>query len=77
MKNILLKTLPAVLFIAATVSATGCKSTAHTRTTKSTTVNSSGSLPPGQAKKINGDQSAKKYAPGQQKKKSKGKKKKD
>jgi hypothetical protein len=31
-------------------------------------------LPPGQAKKLNGDQSAKAYAPGQQKKKSKKKK---
>lgn len=28
-------------------------------------------LPPGQAKKLNGDQSAKAYAPGQQKKKNK------
>jgi hypothetical protein len=31
-------------------------------------VGNSSKLPPGQAKKINGDQSAKKYAPGQQKK---------
>jgi hypothetical protein len=30
---------------------------------------SSGKVPPGQAKKMNGDKSAKAYAPGQQKKK--------
>lgn len=36
----------------------------HTHTTTSTTK----SVPPGQAKKMNGDKSAKAYAPGQQKK---------
>lgn len=33
-----------------------------------------GHIPPGQAKKIRGDKSAKRYAPGQQKKKNKHKK---
>lgn len=32
------------------------------------TSSNSGKIPPGQAKKISGDKSAKKYAPGQQKK---------
>ena len=36
---------------------------------------STGHLPPGQAKKLNGDKSAKAYAPGQQKKKNKNKRK--
>jgi len=35
------------------------------------THSSTGHLPPGQAKKLNGDKSAKAYAPGQQKKKNK------
>lgn len=34
-----------------------------------TSSSSSGKVPPGQAKKMNGDKSAKAYAPGQQKKK--------
>lgn len=37
----------------------GCKTVVH--------VNSSGQVPPGQMKKITGSQSAKPYAPGQQK----------
>ena len=37
----------------------------------SSTQSSAKRLPPGQAKKLNGDKSAKAYAPGQQKKKSK------
>jgi hypothetical protein len=36
-----------------------------------TTTQSAKPLPPGQAKKVNGDKSAKAYAPGQQKKKKK------
>jgi hypothetical protein len=36
-----------------------------------TTTTKSKPLPPGQAKKLNGDKSAKSYAPGQQKKKQK------
>jgi hypothetical protein len=39
------------------------------RTTHRTTVYKSKPLPPGQAKKITGSQSAKPYAPGQRKKK--------
>jgi len=39
---------------------TGCTTSAH--------VNSSGKVPPGQMKKMTGSQSAKPYAPGQQKK---------
>lgn len=38
----------------------------HTHTTTQTT--SGKKIPPGQAKKMNGDKSAKAYAPGQQKK---------
>jgi len=38
-----------------------------------TTQTPSGNVPPGQAKKMTGSKSAKPYAPGQQKKKSKGK----
>ena len=40
-----------------------------------TTTSNTGHLPPGHAKKLNGDQSARAYAPGQQKKKAKGKSK--
>jgi hypothetical protein len=39
----------------------GCKTTVH--------VNSTGHVPPGQMKKMTGSQSAKPYAPGQQKEK--------
>lgn len=67
MKNILLKGFIAILVIGFSVGSAGCKTTT-VRTTKTTT---SGNLPPGQAKKLNGDKSAKKYAPGQQKKKNK------
>lgn len=39
---------------------------------KSVHTNAHGDLPPGQAKKITGEKSAKNYAPGQQKNKGKG-----
>lgn len=39
---------------------------------KTVHTNAHGELPPGQAKKITGEQSAKAYAPGQQKNKGKG-----
>lgn len=57
MKKILL------LALAAGFALTSCKSV-HT--------NAHGNLPPGQAKKVTGEQSAKNYAPGQQKNKGKG-----
>lgn len=41
---------------------------------KSVHTNAHGDLPPGQAKKITGEKSAKNYAPGQQKDKGKGNK---
>ncbi len=52
-----------VLALAAGFALTACKSV-HT--------NAHGDLPPGQAKKVTGEQSAKNYAPGQQKNKGKG-----
>ena len=48
-----------ICFMMLTVS--GCKTVVH--------VNSSGYIPPGQMKKMTGSQSAKPYAPGQQKEK--------
>lgn len=68
MKNFLLKAFIATLLVSFTVAATGCKTTVK-RTTTTKSSKSSKALPPGQAKKVNGDKSAKKYAPGQQKKK--------
>jgi hypothetical protein len=53
MKNLLLLLLSAILFL------TSC--------TVKLTPRSPGHIPPGQAKKIAGSQSAKPYAPGQQK----------
>ncbi|HSR59488.1 MAG TPA: hypothetical protein VLL47_01980 [Robiginitalea sp.] len=57
MKKVLLLSLLACFAL------TSCKSV-HT--------NAHGDLPPGQAKKITGEKSAKNYAPGQQKNKGKG-----
>jgi hypothetical protein len=59
------KTFIFVLLILA-VSCTKVVITASPKPTPKTTPK--GKVPPGQAKKANGDQSAKKYAPGQQKK---------
>lgn len=68
MKNYLFKVFAAVLLAALTIGVASCKtSSKRTVTTKSST--SSKPLPPGQAKKVYGDKSAKKHAPGQQKKK--------
>ena len=52
-----------LLSLLAGLALTSCK-TIHT--------NAHGDLPPGQAKKITGEKSAKAYAPGQQKNKGKG-----
>ena len=52
-----------LLSLLASFALTSCK-TVHT--------NAHGDLPPGQAKKITGEKSAKNYAPGQQKTKGKG-----
>lgn len=49
------------LFAFAVPTLTSCNSAHHS--------NKSKPLPPGQAKKVTGEKSAKKYAPGQQKKK--------
>ena len=42
-------------------------SCAHVHSSKRTSVTKHKKLPPGQAKKVTGDKSAKKYAPGQRK----------
>lgn len=58
------KTLLSItLLMAFSIASTNCSTTVRT---KSTTAKSK-PLPPGKAKKINGDQSAKRYAPGQNK----------
>lgn len=54
------------LIIALTFSA--CSKKTVVLQPKSGTTTKSGSLPPGQAKKVSGSKSAKEYAPGQQKK---------
>jgi len=57
----ILKIIPLVAtFLVLTLSS--CSTNLHTQTSTSK------KMPPGQAKKINGDKSAKGYAPGQQKK---------
>jgi hypothetical protein len=48
---------------------TSCKTTKVYKVYRRPHSKSTSHVPPGQAKKIHGDQSAKKYAPGQQKKK--------
>jgi len=64
--------------IALAVSVIGCRSSKSkdggiviSGKRPTSTHSSSGHLPPGHAKKLNGDKSAKAYAPGQQKKKHK------
>jgi hypothetical protein len=59
-----MKNLSSILFILAAVLLTSCSVKIASRTPKPATVNR---LPPGQAKKVTGSQSAKPYAPGQQK----------
>jgi len=54
----------ALVLIFLILSVVGCSTHTHTHTH----VRSSGKIPPGQAKKMNGDKSARAYAPGQQKK---------
>jgi hypothetical protein len=64
--NFLLKnTLRFVLFLCISIAAQSCIVTK----TKGPAPSASKSMPPGQAKKVTGGQSAKPYAPGQQKKK--------
>lgn len=59
MQKLLLKRLVLVVFLVSiTTSLVGCVHVVHTRTT---VVQKSKPLPPGQAKKINGDKSAKNY----------------
>ena len=69
MKKFLFKAFTAFLLLSLTVGATGCKTTVTKKTTTTKSSTSAKPLPPGQAKKVYGDKSAKKYAPGQQKKK--------
>ncbi len=59
MQNRKNKILGSVLSVLAALLLSGCSAHIHT---------SSGKVPPGQAKKMTGDKSAKAYAPGQQKK---------
>lgn len=54
----------ALVLIFLILSVVGCSTHTHTHTH----VRSSGKIPPGQAKKMTGDKSARAYAPGQQKK---------
>ncbi|WP_207514475.1 hypothetical protein [Longitalea luteola] len=65
-----------VLVLAVLVASSSCRSKRATVKTPTkvyypNTRHSTHRLPPGQAKKVNGDKSAKAYAPGQQKKKHK------
>lgn len=57
-------TLCLLLLIGLTLTATSCSTSVRTGTPVK-----SKPIPPGQAKKMNGDKSAKKYAPGQNKSK--------
>lgn len=62
-----------ILFLATLILAVSCTKVVITASPKPAPkpvvkTNPNGKVPPGQAKKVNGDQSAKKYAPGQQKK---------
>ncbi|MES2487483.1 MAG: hypothetical protein V4581_16240 [Bacteroidota bacterium] len=54
-----------ILLLLLTVVLSACSSTTTVSTRR--TANSSKPLPPGQAKKVNGDKSARAYAPGQNK----------
>jgi len=56
-------TLSLILMIALSFTLANCSTSVHTTNAPI----KSKPLPPGQAKKINGDKSAKKYAPGQNK----------
>lgn len=60
MKNYVIK----ILFAAAAFTVSNCS--VHTANRSSTAANTK-KVPPGQAKKMNGDKSAKKYAPGRNK----------
>ncbi|RXR20845.1 hypothetical protein EQG63_02600 [Flavobacterium amnicola] len=65
MKNIFLSRISlAVLFLLAATTLTNC---VHVHDTRKTVVVKQKPLPPGQAKKIYGDKSAKKHAPGHNK----------
>ncbi|TND10531.1 MAG: Uncharacterized protein FD123_173 [Bacteroidetes bacterium] len=56
------KVFSTVLFLVFIIITPGCSRTVVVKT------NNSGNVPPGQMKKATGEKSAKKYAPGQQKK---------
>ena len=70
MKSIM-STLRFSFVLTIVIVAVSCGSSKHSTVTVSSGTAGKSNLPPGQAKKLNGDQSAKEYAPGQQKKKNK------
>lgn len=86
MKKRLISKILVLALVGTAASCASSRSSQSTRTPSSSRSSSStgilfpggistqGHLPPGQAKKMNGDQSAKAYAPGQQKRMKKGKK---
>jgi hypothetical protein len=63
-----IRALGIILLIATVFTSTSCSRHSHAHSTVIIS-NKSNSLPPGQAKKVYGQQSAKEFAPGQQKKK--------
>jgi len=70
MNTFLIRSCITILVVAFSAGFISCKTTVSARHPKSATI-ASQPLPPGQAKKLTGEKSAKKYAPGQQKKKKK------
>jgi len=66
--NSIIRTLKLSLVMAIFAFAASCSSSRHTSVSVSSGTAGKTNLPPGQAKKVNGDQSAKEYAPGHQKK---------
>ncbi|HLO82957.1 MAG TPA: hypothetical protein VK166_18465 [Chitinophagaceae bacterium] len=63
-----IRALGITLVVLTTLMSTSCSKRSHSSTSVIVT-NKPTSLPPGQAKKVYGQQSAKEFAPGQQKKK--------
>jgi hypothetical protein len=63
-----IRALGMILIVLTTLLSTSCSKRSHSSTSVIIT-NKPTSLPPGQAKKVYGQQSAKEFAPGQQKKK--------
>jgi hypothetical protein len=64
----LIRALGLILPVAIVFTSTSCSKHSHSQSTVIIS-NKSTSLPPGQAKKVYGETSAKEFAPGQQKKK--------